>query len=103
MLIDGDPDIHLTVDLSDRAGVKHLTLAGDLDLGGAEVLDAALAEVNATEPVELDLSGIEFVDSSGIRSLIVARSTRPVLLVAPSRAVLHTFEIANVLHLLEPA
>lgn len=44
---------------------------GDLDLGTAPALESALAELAPFErPVVIDLAGVEFIDSSGMRSLL---------------------------------
>ncbi len=52
-----------------------IALSGELDLRGASQLDPELARI-AGEPgpevVALDLRGLEFMDSSGLRSVMVA-------------------------------
>ena len=104
MLTDDDSEVHLDITVARDADGVRLALAGDLDLGGAAELESRLGDLD--EPagsVVIDLSGVEFIDSSGIRTLIIARTQHSSRLVEPSRAVLHTFEVANVLHLLEGA
>jgi anti-anti-sigma factor len=50
-----------------------LTLLGDLDLAGADRLSARLAELKAAGgPVRIDLSKLNFVDSSGVQALLLA-------------------------------
>jgi hypothetical protein len=45
-----------------------LALSGELDMASAHVLEAAVAaHMPADRPVELDLEGLTFIDSSGIR------------------------------------
>ena len=106
MLTDDDSEVHLDITVADGAdgeGVR-LALSGDLDLGGAAELESRLGDLGElVGSVVIDLSGVEFIDSSGIRTLIIARTQHSSRLVEPSRAVLHTFEVANVLHLLEEA
>ncbi len=104
MLTDDDSEVHLDITVAaDADGVgARWALAGDLDLGGAAELEARLDGLeDSAGSVVIDLSGVEFIDSSGIRTLIIARTQHASRLVEPSRAVLHTFEVANVLHLLE--
>lgn len=50
-----------------------LRLTGELDLASAPVLQHRLAQLRADkQPVRLDLSGLQFIDSSGMRLLIAA-------------------------------
>jgi anti-anti-sigma factor len=69
---------------------------GDLDMLTApalrQQLDGFLAE-NAS--VVIDLSGVTFVDSAGLRTLLLARDAGPVQLRDPSLVVRQTFEIAR--------
>jgi anti-sigma B factor antagonist len=53
-----------------------LAPVGELDMATAPVLDEAVAGVLAhgrVEAVVVDLSGVQFLDSSGIRTLLQAR------------------------------
>jgi anti-anti-sigma factor len=69
---------------------------GDLDMLTAPVLrqrvDDALAEHGS---LVIDLSGVTFVDSAGLRALLLARDAGPVELRDPSTVVRQTFEIAR--------
>jgi anti-anti-sigma factor len=59
---------------SDLTGSCVLVLRGELDMSVAEQLEARLADLKAAEvPVHLDLSQLTFIDSSGIRVVILAR------------------------------
>jgi len=51
-----------------REGVV-VAVAGELDLATAAQFEAALREQLAAGPVRLDLQGLSFMDSSGIRVL----------------------------------
>lgn len=53
-----------------------LTLAGALDLAGAWCLEAMLREVVASgaRDIHLDMAGVDFLDSAGLRVLIQTRS-----------------------------
>jgi anti-sigma B factor antagonist len=71
-LLDIDPAITLTIDVTSRngAGVR-LAAAGELDLVTAAQLQSRLdAELAGGCAIELDLAGITFVDSTGLRVLI---------------------------------
>jgi anti-anti-sigma factor len=57
----------------DVDGVVRLSLLGELDLVGVEWLEARLHDLRATAAaVRLDLSQLEFIDSSGLRALITS-------------------------------
>jgi anti-sigma B factor antagonist len=55
-----------------RVGLRlRLSLTGELDLGSAPALDERLASLRARKRrVSLDLSGLEFIDSTGLHLLI---------------------------------
>jgi anti-anti-sigma factor len=54
----------------DQHGVFHVT--GDIDMASGPILVAAIADREGGDPVELDLLGVGFIDSSGLRTLLVA-------------------------------
>jgi anti-sigma B factor antagonist len=64
-----DLDFDLTVERDER-GTCRLMLRGELDLGTAERLERALAD--AGDDVLLDLRGLTFMDSTGVRVLLEA-------------------------------
>ncbi len=45
---------------------------GDIDLAGGPLLDTAIMRVEGPDPVVIDLAAVEFIDSSGLRSLLAA-------------------------------
>jgi anti-anti-sigma factor len=54
-------------------GTVRLTLTGELDFAATPQLDARLTRLRVSKsPVSLDLSHLEFVDSTGLRLLIRA-------------------------------
>jgi anti-anti-sigma factor len=56
---------------SSQDGLVCLSLTGELDRFGATLLENRLASLRAPRrPVRLDLSRLDFIDSSGIRLLI---------------------------------
>jgi anti-anti-sigma factor len=57
----------------DEDGVRSLSLTGELDVVGAARLTARVAELkSAGVALRLDLSRLEFIDSSGLNALINA-------------------------------
>ncbi len=60
----------------ESVGARHtLVLIGELDMASAPALDAALRGIcsNATEAVALDLSSLTFMDSTGLRVMLLAK------------------------------
>ncbi len=55
-------------------GGPRLVLSGELDLASAEELEAHLKQLEASEPdvLVLDLRELEFMDSTGLRTVIAA-------------------------------
>lgn len=86
----------------DPHGSLRLVPRGDLDLASAPRLQARLDELAAEgTPVRLDVSGIEFIDSSGLRVLVNAvRDARPSgrrleIYGAPAKQVQRVFELTG--------
>ncbi len=52
---------------------RRLTVIGELDANTSWIVDEALSEGLAAGDVEVDLTGLTFIDSSGIRSLLRAK------------------------------
>jgi anti-sigma B factor antagonist len=49
-----------------------IVVNGDIDMAGGPVVEAAILEHENGAPVRLDLGGVTFIDSSGLRSLLAA-------------------------------
>lgn len=65
------PPPRFTISESPTDRGLRLSLTGDLDLGSAAVLEARLASLRAPgNPVWLDLSNLDFIDSTGLHLLI---------------------------------
>ena len=65
----------LTFQTTEAPDHVRVALTGELDLRGASQLDPELARIageQGPEVVALDLRGLEFMDSSGLRSVMVA-------------------------------
>ena len=89
---------------SERSDDEHvIALTGELDLDGAPRVEQELQRAEATdvERIVLDLSGLRFIDSSGIR-LILAADARSRLdgnrlaLIHGPRPVRRVFELTGV-------
>jgi len=79
--------------------VTVLRLDGELDLASAPELSAALARTfdDAAKPVVLDMAGVGFIDSTGVRMLLEAQNLagRDLALMAPSRAVTRVLDLTR--------
>ncbi len=80
----------LEVLTEDHRGIPVVRARGELDLSTFEQVEAALATAEATSPptLVLDLGGVSFMDSTGVRTLLQAdsrarRDGRRLLIVAP--------------------
>lgn len=49
-----------------------VAVSGELDISTARELEARVADVANGEPLVIDLSDLEFVDSTGLRTLVLA-------------------------------
>jgi anti-sigma B factor antagonist len=93
-------------ELRDDDGRLRLRLEGELDMSTEPLLRTALHKAaEGGEPVVVDLSGVEFMDSSGLRVLIQAhqhaqRDGWSLALTAPSPPVRSLFEVAGVVEVL---
>lgn len=67
------PQCHFQLDEVRSNGSVTLALAGELDLLSAPALEQRLGKLRAEgRPIRLDLSRLEFIDSTGIHVLIEA-------------------------------
>lgn len=69
----------------ERVSVGQLALSGELDMGTAPQLTKAIAAERSEGniPITLDVSALEFVDSSGLRCLLDAIEDAPIQLRQP--------------------
>ena len=93
---------NLRIETRTEGAVHVVALAGELDLAGVQMLEAALAAAEGARPEALviDLRAVEFMDSSGLRSIIVAarRAEEDALrfaLVPGKKQVMRVFEITR--------
>ena len=65
------PPSNLTIDESRMDGSVRLSLTGKLDVATTPALEARLTEFRARKsPVRLDLSNLDFIDSTGLHLLV---------------------------------
>jgi anti-sigma B factor antagonist len=96
---------HWTID---GDGARHVVrLRGSIDIAAEKPLLDDMDSLFASDdlPVEFDLSGVDFMDSTGVRTLLVLRNRYHgrVLLGDLSPPVQRLFEIAGVLGVLRPS
>jgi anti-anti-sigma factor len=90
---------------SEQDGVRHtLVLTGELDLASAPLLEAKVHQICDEAPNELvlDLSQLEFIDSSGLRAILQVRALCQeqmcdFLLSPGARPVQHLFELTRLI------
>ncbi|GJM39553.1 MAG: hypothetical protein DHS20C19_29200 [Acidimicrobiales bacterium] len=80
---------------------RTIALEGVIDAHTAPVLDEKAEELGAAEDVHVDLSGVDFVDSSGLRALVtwhesLADAGNRLEMSSPTSAVARLFEIAGI-------
>jgi len=93
----------LDFDTTLSAGDAVIALSGELDLSGSPALDEEIGRLAAADGVVrvvLDLRGLEFLDSSGLRSVALARKRldgagRELVLVRGRETVQRVFEITR--------
>ena len=64
----------LTIATREDGDVTHVALSGEFDLAGIERFRDLIQKVEKAAPavIAVDLSGLEFIDSSGLRALVMA-------------------------------
>ncbi len=88
----------LTIETSTQGPATVVAVAGELDLAGASALEQELGR--AEGPVVLDLRGLVFMDSSGLRSIAMAAQRaeaagRSFALVEGPEEVMRVFDITR--------
>jgi anti-anti-sigma factor len=82
---------------TDDDGRTVVTLQGEIDLGNVEDLEQQInAELNPSDTVVFDLSGVEFMDTSGIALLLgIVNSVAAAEIRAPSKQVRRVLEVSG--------
>ncbi|GAA0576422.1 STAS domain-containing protein [Kribbella sandramycini] len=93
-------DDDLTIRTAEAADHLLLTVIGDLDLENAPAMTAALKDAIGVRPVILDLTGVDFMDSSGLGVLVGAHKEAAahgaaLLLAAPGPRLQKIFKITK--------
>jgi anti-sigma B factor antagonist len=94
------------IDVRDEDGARVLALAGELDLAGAPLLEVELARAEGLRgAVVLDVTELEFMDSTGIRLFFEAteraqQSGRSLSIQGMSAPLRRTFQIVGLLDVL---
>ncbi|HEV7163504.1 MAG TPA: STAS domain-containing protein [Solirubrobacteraceae bacterium] len=101
------PPTGLDIEAVDRNGHVTLHLRGELDIASVPSLEAAVARVPAesTSALTLDLSGLLFIDSTGLAAIVLAgklceRSGYEFVLVPGPSAVQRLFELTGLIDVL---
>lgn len=92
------PSVHdLEVDVSREGTAVVLRVAGEIDLATAPRLTAAIGLATASArggTVAVDMSGVELIDSTGLRTLLdAARQDENLVVLRPSREVRRILEL----------
>jgi anti-anti-sigma factor len=99
--VTGDFSGRLDISVSRRNGAVVVRAEGEVDLDNADQLATALRSAAAEpgDPLVLDLVEVPFMDSSGLKAVLVASGEigdRLVLAISPGSAVMTLLEIAEV-------
>jgi anti-anti-sigma factor len=90
----------LKIETRNERGVPVIALAGEFDLAGVQEFEAELRplETDAPDVLVVDLTGLAFMDSSGLRALVMAdqrarKAQRRLAIVPGPPTVRRVFEI----------
>jgi anti-sigma B factor antagonist len=91
------------ITIEDREGIPVIRVSGEIDLATHEELAGRLRAAAAKgKPVVVDLSACEFIDSSGIRALLLGeREAKSIAVAGASEQVRRVFEMTGVTQALE--
>jgi anti-anti-sigma factor len=92
------------VHVASNDGVARVTVEGEIDIASADGLREALENIDATR-IEVDLSMVSFMDTSGLNALLAMsrrceEAHRALAVVATSEQVGRLFEVSGVRDLL---
>ena len=68
--------VTLTIHSERRGAAHHVAVSGELDIASVEQLERVLLDVEQAdgEPIVLDLTGLDFIDSTGLRLVLDANA-----------------------------
>lgn len=89
----------LTIDRASLDGRRRLTLRGELDLSTSPAVRSALSKVQTEgEDIVVDTTGVTFIDSTGLATLVAARQRMGErLTLIPGRATFRLLELSGAL------
>jgi anti-anti-sigma factor len=95
----------LTLETKQQDGTAVVALAGELDMAGAATLEREIALLEA-DTIVVDLRGLEFMDSSGLRAIMTAAhgaqdAGRRFALIPGAAQVMRVFDITRMRERLE--
>lgn len=98
----------LSIAVADDQWATTVTVRGEIDLETTADLSSALANLKGSSAVHLDLTGVDYMDSTGLRALLLAkeeaeRDGRTLQVTAASNIVTRLIEITGVNGLLAAA
>ena len=66
----------LTMQVFSEGGVIRIVPIGEIDMASANTFETVAEQVVLSHPerIELDLAGVEFIDSSGLRAIVLLRN-----------------------------
>jgi anti-sigma B factor antagonist len=90
----------LSLEITARVDATCVAAVGEIDFASLGELERTLTDLDGPRPVELDLSGVSFIDSSGLAMLLSMRNLFAegggmLSLHAPSQKVRRVFELAG--------
>lgn len=99
------PYLRIDIDDHERDGVRTLRMSGELDMAAVPTLEATVRRVcehEQTRAITLDLSGLGFIDSTGLAAIVLvssicAKRGFAFELVPGSRSVQEPFEAAGLI------
>ena len=62
-------------EIKEQQGIAVIALTGDVDLEGSPKVRDVLLDCVGKRPVLVDMSGVSYIDSSGVASLVEAHQT----------------------------
>jgi anti-sigma B factor antagonist len=97
--------VHMRGRITRREPGRALCLEGEFDLANASELAAAIGDLDGDGPVDVDMSGVTFMDTAGLHALVrgaeALDGAAPVVLVDPPSRVVRLMELVGVVRLPE--
>ena len=84
---------------STRTSPRTVSISGEVDIATSSELRAALTRADAYT-VNVDMSGLSFIDASGLAELVRAGGLRGLTITNPNARVVRAFTVGNLRHLL---